>query len=618
MSKDNETKLTKEEKAQAKADKKFAKLEAKYDKAYERKEALSERIDALKTEILNEPDQSKKDKLRSKRDALISEKNSIIITEDKLVLPMAPKTKKLITAIIAVVLVIAMLFTYVATGAVRKGISATLGWPQGVFTAYTIKDADGEKHSVKVSTYNYYFAMYYNNLQSTVKQYNQYGIDLAEANMEVDFDKKLSKQERTEDGKTQTWLEYIQDEVMKQIKATYMYYYMAVKANDGVEPEITEEQQSEIDEALENYKTSANNYGFTLSGYFEAAMGKGVTEEVFIHEAKVAYISENYAQEYQEELANKEYDQEDLEKYRDENLADLKSVDIMLFECDNEDDAKAFKAELKADGSNFADLASKYSEDDWDKQANKNPVETTYNAITYATMKNLSYAVSTPDSDDNTKYTSLDWVFSEDRKAGDVIQESTSVVYIKKPVYLSEQKTVNVRHILIKPIAAETEEEEEDEDGHNHSSATDAKECTQEEWDTAYSKAKEILDEYEAGEKTEDSFAELAKENTEDSNADKGGLYENVVPNQMVSTFDAWCFDSGRKAGDTAIVKTQYGYHIMYFVGYGDYSIWQYTAQQALASDDGNDTITKLEESVTIKKKWFGSRYFQIDTDIDA
>lgn len=35
----------------------------------------------------------------------------------------------------------------------------------------------------------------------------------------------------------------------------------------------------------------------------------------------------------------------------------------------------------------------------------------------------------------------------------------------------------------------------------------------------------------------------------------------------MVNSFSAWCFDSSRKAGDTAIVKSDFGYHIMYFVG---------------------------------------------------
>ena len=329
MSKEN---LTKEEKAQAKADKKYAKLEAKYDKAYDRKDALNEQIDALKTEILNESDQKKKKKLRDKRDRLVQERDSIIIREDELVVPMEPKTKKIITAVVSVIVIVALIFTYIATGTVRKGICGTLGWPQSTFTAYTFKDDDGNKHNIKISTYNYYFSMYYNNLRNTTSQYKQYGLNLDDMNMNVDFDKKLSSQTRTEDGKTQTWLEYVQEQVEKQIKSNYMYYYMAVEANDGSEPDVTEDQQKEIDEALENYETSAKKYGYTLSGYLTAAMGKGVTEEVFRKEAKISYIAQNYSSEYKEELASKTYDDSDLDAYKDEHLADLQSVDIKLFE----------------------------------------------------------------------------------------------------------------------------------------------------------------------------------------------------------------------------------------------------------------------------------------------
>ena len=84
---------------------KLAKLEAKYDKAYDRKDALAEQIESLRKDILNEPDQKKKNKLRSKRDALINERDSIIITEDTVKIPMAPKTKKIITAVIAIIVV---------------------------------------------------------------------------------------------------------------------------------------------------------------------------------------------------------------------------------------------------------------------------------------------------------------------------------------------------------------------------------------------------------------------------------------------------------------------------------------------------------------------------------
>lgn len=583
---------------------KLAKLEAKYDKAYDRKDALAEQIESLRKDILNEPDQKKKNKLRSKRDALINERDSIIITEDTVKIPMAPKTKKIITAVIAIIVVIALIFTYVATGFVRKGIAATLGWPQKTFTAYTLTDADGEKHNIKVNTYNYYFALYYNNLQSTVSSYKQYGIDLDEANMNVDFDKKLSEQTRTEDGKTTTWLEYVQEQVEDSIKDTYANYYKAVKENKGKDPEIKDDQKKEIKDALKSYKESAHKYGYTVSGYIEAAMGHGVTKDVFVREATISYIAENYESDHKNDSDAKTYTDKELNAYKKKNKSKLQSVDIKMFECDSEDDAKAFKKALKADGSNFAALASKYSSDDFDKKANKNSQETTYNDMARSTMEGLSVAIST--ADDDKKYPGLDWLYSSDRKAGDVRQDSTTVVYVVKPVYMSDAKTVNVRHILIAPESSNSSDDS--------SSSTSAKNCTDKEWVAAEKKAKSILAKYNSGDKTSKSFAKLAKSNSSDGNASNGGLYENVIPNQMVPTFNAWCFDSSRKAGDVGIVKTEYGYHIMYFEGKNDQAVWQYIAQQKLAADD----TQKEHDSITLKKNWFGSRYLEIDTDIDA
>lgn len=583
---------------------KLAKLEAKYDKAYDRKDALAEQIESLRKDILNEPDQKKKNKLRSKRDALINERDSIIITEDTVKIPMAPKTKKIITAVIAIIVVIALLFAYVATGFVRKGMAATLGWPQKTFTAYTLTDADGEKHDIKVNTYNYYFALYYNNLQSTVSSYKQYGIDLDEANMNVDFDKKLSEQTRTEDGKTTTWLEYVQEQVEDSIKDTYASYYKAVKENKGKDPEIKDDQKKEIKEALKNYKESAHKYGYTVSGYIEAAMGHGVTKDVFVREATISYIAENYDSDHKNDSDSKTYTDKELNAYKKKNESKLQSVDIKMFECDSEDDAKAFKKALKADGSNFAALASKYSSDDFDKKANKNSQETTYNDMTRSTMEGLSVAIST--ADDDKKYPGLDWLYSSDRKAGDVRQDSTTVVYVVKPVYMSDAKTVNVRHILIAPESSKSSD--------NSSSSKSAKDCTDKEWAAAEKKAKSILAKYNSGDKTSKSFAKLAKSNSSDGNASNGGLYENIIPNQMVPTFNAWCFDSSRKAGDVGIVKTEYGYHIMYFEGKNDQAVWKYIAQQKLAADD----TQKEHDSIILKKNWFGSRYLEIDTDIDA
>ena len=333
-------------------------------------------------------------------------------------------------------------------------------------------------------------------------------------------------------------------------------------------------------------------------------MGHGVTKDVFVREATISYIAENYDSDHKNDSDSKTYTDKELNAYKKKNESKLQSVDIKMFECDSEDDAKAFKKALKADGSNFAALASKYSSDDFDKKANKNSQETTYNDMTRSTMEGLSVAIST--ADDDKKYPGLDWLYSSDRKAGDVRQDSTTVVYVVKPVYMSDAKTVNVRHILIAPESSKSSDDS--------SSSKSAKDCTDKEWAAAEKKAKSILAKYNSGDKTSKSFAKLAKSNSSDGNASDGGLYENIIPNQMVPTFNAWCFDSSRKAGDVGIVKTEYGYHIMYFEGKNDQAVWKYIAQQKLAADD----TQKEHDSITLKKNWFGSRYLEIDTDIDA
>jgi hypothetical protein len=114
---------------------------------------------------------------------------------------------------------------------------------------------------------------------------------------------------------------------------------------------------------------------------------------------------------------------------------------------------------------------------------------------------------------------------------------------------------VDVRHILIFP------------DGATSSTVT-SKEWPESAWAFAENKAKEILAEWEAGEKTEESFGALANKHSQDQNGKvtNGGLYEDVYIGQMVKNFENWCFDSTRQAGDTGIVKTEYGYHVMYYV----------------------------------------------------
>ena len=107
---------------------------------------------------------------------------------------------------------------------------------------------------------------------------------------------------------------------------------------------------------------------------------------------------------------------------------------------------------------------------------------------------------------------------------------------------------VNVRHLLVCPTDATLDV------------------C----WSDAKRRAEELLEEWKRS-PTESNFASLATLYTEDPGSQEtGGLYEDIYPGQMVEPFEEWCFAEGRQIGDTGIVETSYGYHLMYFSGWGD------------------------------------------------
>lgn len=604
--------LNTEKDKQAKKAEKLAKKKSKAkEKNEQKRSALKAEIDALKEAKADETDEKKLEKLDAKIKKL-SDKYSAVGSTPAGKIPQ--KTAKVIKSVVCVVVIVALLVTYVATGAVRKGFIASLSIPAQYFTGLTVSNGENTA-KIKVSTYNFYFATLYNSMLSQQSQYEQYGIDLADAGLDVDFDKKLSQQTYTDPDTEETmgWDEHMHDLVVDSIESTYTYYLAAVEANGGEDPEITDDQKTEINDTLDSYEETASGYGYTLSGYLVQAMGKGVTESVFRTETTRQYIAQNYQGELSSGTEDTTYTEDDINAYKDEHLEDLQSVDIKIFECSSEDDAKAFSESLAADGSNFAELCTEYASSDFDKKAYADEGYSTELGMTRSALQSRGYAIATADAhehedgeehsdDEELTYSGLDWLFSSDRQVGDIYQYSTSVVYVIAPAFLSDRNTVNVRHILIAP---ETDEED-----------ADATTATDEQWTAAYDQARELLASWDG---TEDGFAALATENSTDTGStENGGLYEDVVTGQMVNSFSTWCFDDSRKAGDTGIVRSEYGYHIMYFVGENDQKIWQYNAEQALLSEDSASAAEALEDEYTIKENWFGSRYFQKDVDIST
>lgn len=91
--------------------------------------------------------------------------------------------------------------------------------------------------------------------------------------------------------------------------------------------------------------------------------------------------------------------------------------------------------------------------------------------------------------------------------------------------------------------------------------------CSEEAWEHCRQQAQTLLDGWKRDRKTgEAAFAELAHKHSQDPlTALDGGVLRNLRQGQLIEPLDSWCFDPARQSGDTTIVRSDYGIHILYF-----------------------------------------------------
>ena len=222
---------------------------------------------------------------------------------------------------------------------------------------------------------------------------------------------------------------------------------------------------------------------------------------------------------------------------------------------------------------------------------------------------------STASESTDTLYSSIssimqEWIRDAERKEGDITAipyTSTSTdadgkeVETLKGYYVvlfkgSKDNTTalaNVRHIL---VAFE---------GGTTNSTTGQTTYSEAEKNKAKAAAYELYDEwlYDGDGATEEHFIQMAKDHTDDSNGEDGGLYEDVYPGQMVTTFNDWCFDETRKPGDHGVVETTYGYHIMYYVGTSETTYRDYMIVNDMLTEDMEEWQKGLNDAMTLTEK---------------
>ncbi len=198
------------------------------------------------------------------------------------------------------------------------------------------------------------------------------------------------------------------------------------------------------------------------------------------------------------------------------------------------------------------------------------------------------------------------WIFDGARTENEttVIEnksESTTTytaMFCIKPIYLDEEITKDVSHILIK---VETQKVP------TYTNPTDAQKQEIERIEAENKKAFEdkkpdaekILNDFNAlTEKDREAFEKFAEGKNEDSNHS----YDAVRKGEMVAEFEDWLFHEDRKEGDTGLVETEYGWHIMYFAGDNN-PVWKVDAINAHVSDAFDEWYDALPHKVTINDK---------------
>lgn len=175
------------------------------------------------------------------------------------------------------------------------------------------------------------------------------------------------------------------------------------------------------------------------------------------------------------------------------------------------------------------------------------------------------------------------WSKSADLAPGDVTYYTndagtaiTVACLLRAPFY-DEQPTATVRHILARTETAGSAQ-------------------------AAHTTAQAWYDSWCATDRTEASFIAFAEKNSEDpGSVAAGGLYENIAPGQTVDAFDSWCFAPNRSPGDSGLVDTEYGTHVMYYCHQG-LPRWKATALTQMRKRDFSAELTTFIERFTVKE----------------
>ena len=528
----------------------------------------------------------------SSKKKLRKEQATANLTEKQIAAKKEEKQLKVYTAVFWVVL--GLCFCLVAGMALRSPVT-------GLVTKASTGAVVGE-HKLSGVELNYFYIDAINNYCNQYGDYLQYFLDTS---------KPIGEQFYEEESKT-TWADEFLRMATDSIKNNYALYDAAKAAGHT----LSEDEKAAAEDLFKQLKEVSKSYGYpTANGYLKAMYGKGASVSSYRDYYEVTTLASSYYTAYTEQLKNgiddaalREFEADKLYQYNSYSYATLylnvdtykqggtKGEDDKITYSDDEKKAALAAAEEAANsllGASSALLFNRNVKRLEINAENDNAAITTLEDVYYSDSK-IPAAVRDWLAEGEHKQAEMavvpNTVTSTDAEGNELSVTSGYYVIFFESVNDNASKMSNVRHLLVAFEGGTT-------DSNGKTVYTDAEKAA------AKEKADKLLKEWMEGDATEESFAALATEHTDDDGSKAtGGLYEDINEDTtFVEPFLTWAL-ADHKPGDTEIVETEYSYHIMYYSSTDELTYRDALISTTLKNKDIENWYNGIVDAATVKE----------------
>ncbi|MBR5272040.1 MAG: peptidylprolyl isomerase [Clostridia bacterium] len=361
-------------------------------------------------------------------------------------------------------------------------------------------------------------------------------------------------------------------EALSYVTEVYTMYAAAQK--EGFKPD--EKDVEEMEKQLEEIKKKAQSYGDDAEMYYYTGnYGYGMTADLLYDVYYAHLVMQSYIAKISDDT---DPTNTEIEDYYNKHKDMFDTVDFVFYEI---------YSGVEGSLSDATDRASQVLANSNSVEEFKAQCELIYNGLSEDEKKLNLYQKEAVFGENYTYYDFQDvakefrdWVFSEGRVEGDKkyfavdsgdedIGYIVAMAYMISPRHRAEYNTVNFSYATVLKEAGSEQE--------------------------ILDRLTKAKDDWMAGDRTSESFEELADSFYESENKNEdGGSYIQIAKGDMIDEIDVWIFDESRVKGDCAIIKSENGYHLLYFAG-EDIVKWQLDVKAQIRYD----AVSKIYEDTS-------------------